>query len=90
MSEHDFCRKILSDTRKSLTPKQRQELAGSSVYVERTPVGCDKIGEFFATAPTNGERFYWYGSVDCAWDARTQGIEAWLDKFYPELRRSER
>lgn len=30
------------------------------------------------------ETFYWNGSADNAFDARAQGWQAWLDKFYPE------
>lgn len=30
------------------------------------------------------DKFYWHGSADNAFDARANGWQAWLDKFYPE------
>lgn len=83
-NSHSFCRKLVAETQKNLTIQQRTELAESSVFVERTAVGCDKVGEFFAKSPVTGERFYWYGSVCCAYDARDQGLNAWFKEFYPE------
>ena len=79
MADHGFCRLLLSVTRKELNAAQRKRLVGAWSYVYRN-FGAQATGEFHV--PTDD--FYWYGSCDCAYDARQQGISAWLNKFYPD------
>jgi len=75
MSDHGFCRTLLAATRKGLTSEQRKRLVGAWSYNY-----SGRCGEFHVPK----DEFYWHGSVDCAYTARTKGIEAWLEKFYPE------
>jgi len=74
-SDHTFCRLMLKDVRNELTSEQRKRLVGASSYY-RAHIG----GEFRVMS----EDFYWHGSSDCSWDARQQGISAWLEYNYPE------
>lgn len=69
-----FCRILLATIRAELTAEQRKQLVGSWSYMYD-----DGHGEFHTK-----DGFYWYGSADNAYDARAQGISAWLQKNYPE------
>lgn len=40
----------------------------------------ERDGEFHVP----NDDYYWHGSADCAYDARQQGISAWLEHYYPE------
>jgi hypothetical protein len=78
MSNHDFCRLLLKTTRDDLTSEQRKRLVGSWSYMYR-----------WGSAASSGEwhgpdGYYWHGSACCAYEARTHGINAWLQEFYPE------
>jgi hypothetical protein len=75
MSDHDFCRLLLKHTRDDLTSEQRKRLVGAWSYTYND--GCGELH-----VPKDG--FYWYGSACCAWAARTNGINDWLQKYYPE------
>jgi len=77
MSDHDFCRLLLKTTRDDLTSEQRKRLVGAWSYRYNW---CDNV-EFHVPK----DDFHWNGSADCAYDARTQGINAWLQQFYPEV-----
>lgn len=76
MSDHDFCRALLKTVRNDLTAEQRRRLKGAWSYVYKEMLQ----GEFHVP----NDDFYWFGSAHCAYDARQQGISAWLDRFYPE------
>lgn len=76
MSGHDFCRHLLKATRNELTNEQRKRLIGAWSY----NYAGQRNGEFHVPK----DDFYWNGSTCCAYHARSQGIMAWLDKFYPE------
>jgi len=69
-----FCRLLLATIRDELTSAQRKLLVGSWSYMYD-----DGHGEFHTK-----DGFYWYGSADNAYDARYQGISAWLEEKYPE------
>jgi len=79
MSDHDFCRLLLSETRRTLTAEQRKRLVGGWSYVYRWG-GAARSGEYHVPK----DSFYWHGSACCAYEARTNGINAWLEHFYPE------
>ena len=74
MSDHAFCRAYLKTTRNELTAEQARRLKGAWSYM------YDLQGEYQVPA----DDFYWHGSAHCAYDARAQGIAAWLETFYPE------
>jgi len=76
MSDHGFCRALLKTVRSDLTSEQRKRLKGAWSYQS----SGERCGEFQVPA----EDFYWYGSSHCSWDARQQGISAWLEQNYPE------
>ncbi len=76
MDNHGFCRMLLKATRADLTSEQRKRLVGAWSYTYER-----RMGEFHVPK----DDFYWYGSADCAYHARHQGIIAWLEKFYPEV-----
>jgi hypothetical protein len=75
MADHSFCQALLRTVRKDLTTEQRRKLKGAWSWMD----GRER-GEFQVPS----DSFYWYGSAHCAWDARQQGITAWLVKNYPE------
>ncbi len=75
MSDHNFCRLLLKTTRTSLTSEQQKRLIGAWSYTYD-----DNSGEFHVPK----DDFYWYGSAHCAYEARVNGINAWLARFYPE------
>ncbi len=79
MSSHDFCRVLLSVTRRELTTEQRKLVVGAWSYVYRYG-GDVKQGEFHIPKAD----YYWHGSCCCAYSARVNGINAWLQEFYPE------
>jgi len=72
MNNHDFCRLLLSETRRELTTKQRKQLVGSWSY---------RFSGMGDTADWHGpDDYYWHGNACCAYSARQQGINAWLDR----------
>lgn len=75
MSDHGFCRLILRNVRKELSHEQKTRLKGAWSWMDG-----NRCGEY--QVPSDG--FYWYGSADCAYDARQQGISAWLAVHYEE------
>jgi len=75
MSDHTFCRCLLKTVRQSLTNDQKKRLRGAWSWRD----GFD-AAEF--QVPSDG--FYWYGSAHCSYDARQQGISAWLSRYYDE------
>ena len=77
MDNHGFCRALLRTVRNELTTEQKRRLKGSWSYFYK---GHDQ-GEFQVPS----EEFYWHGSAHCAFDARQQGISAWLSTNYPEI-----
>lgn len=76
MSDHTFCRVLLKVTRADLTAEQRKRLVGAWSY----NYTGQRDGEFHVPK----DDFYWHGSACCAYHARTQGINAWEQQFYPE------
>ena len=78
MSSHDFCRLVLSETRRTLTAEQRKRLVGAWSYTYPWS-GAAESGEYHVPK----DDFYWHGSSCCAYHSRTQGINAWLEQFYP-------
>ena len=74
MADHTFCKALLRTVRESLTPEQRKRLVGGWSYM------YEREGEFQLT----NEGFYWNGSAHCSWDARQQGISAWINQNYPD------
>ncbi len=74
MSDHSFCKALLRTVRSDLTSAQRTRLVGAWSYM------YERQGEFQVPK----DDFYWHGSAHCAFDARQQGISAWLERFYPE------
>lgn len=76
MSDHTFCRLLLAETRHSLTAEQRKRLVGSWSY----NYAGQRDGEWHGP-----DGYYWHGSACCAYHARSQGISAWVDHFYPEV-----
>ena len=74
MADHSFCQALLRTVRQSLTREQQKRLKGAWSYM------YDRQGEFQVTS----EGFYWHGSAHCSWDARQQGISAWLHQNYPD------
>ncbi|KKL61763.1 hypothetical protein LCGC14_2192060 [marine sediment metagenome] len=76
MSDHTFCKALLRTTRAELTPEQKKRLVGAWSY----QYAINDQGEFHVPR----DDFYWYGSSHCAYDARHQGISAWLSRFYPD------
>jgi len=70
---HDFCRLMLKGVRSELTADQRKKLVGSWSYLYRWSGAVDS-GEFHGP-----DGFYWHGSTCCAYDARQQGISAWIN-----------
>jgi len=76
MDNHDFCRALLRTTRQDLTAEQKRHLKGAWSYFYN---GEDQ-GEYHVPA----DDFYWFGSAHCAYDARQQGINAWLAAHYEE------
>jgi len=81
MSNHDFCRTLLKVTRDHLTSEQRKRLVGAWSYMYRWS-GAAESGEYHVPK----DKFYWHGSACCAYHARTQGINAWLEYHYPEVK----
>lgn len=79
MSDHTFCRLLLKERRHTLTSEQRKRLVGGWSYLYRWQGAVDS-GEYHVPK----DNFYWHGSACCAYYARSQGIFAWLEKFYPE------
>ncbi len=79
MSSHDFCRVLLSVTRRELTPEQRKLIVGAWSYTYKQFRSVSS-GEFHVPK----SEYYWHGSCCCAYSARVNGINAWLQKFYPE------
>ena len=79
MSDHTFCRLLLKVTRADLTAEQRKRLVGAWSYLYRWSGAVDS-GEYHIP----NDNFYWHGSCCCAYYARSQGINAWLQQFYPE------
>ncbi len=79
MNNHDFCRLLLSVTRADLTAEQSKRLVGAWSYLYRWSGSVDS-GEYHIPK----DNFYWHGSCCCAYEARVQGINAWLQQFYPE------
>lgn len=77
MNRHAFCRGVLRAIRAELTIEQQKRVNGSWSYMYQ-----DGTGEFHIP----NDDFYWYGSADCAYDARVQGILAWIREFYPDFR----
>lgn len=76
MSAHDFCRLLLSETRRTLTREQRRLLVGTWSY---------RFSGMGDTADWHGPgNYYWHGDACCAYSARQQGISAWLQENYPE------
>ena len=75
---HGFCRLLLNATRAELTGEQRKRLVGSWSYMYRWS-GAAVSGEWHGP-----DGYYWHGSACCAYHARSEGIHAWLNKFYPE------
>jgi hypothetical protein len=80
---HDFCRLLLSVTRKELTTEQRKLVVGAWSYTYSNGSVVDS-GEFQIPKA----EYYWHGSCCCAYSARTNGINAWLQEFYPEEKES--
>lgn len=80
---HDFCRLLLSVTRRDLTPEQRERLKGAWSYQYKRG-GIVHDAEFTVCADRACDTFQWHGSACCAYSARVNGINAWLQKFYPE------
>lgn len=74
MADHGFCRAMLRTVRSDLTAEQKRRLKGAWSYM------YDRQGEFHVPS----EDFYWHGSAHCAYDARQQGISAWLAANYNE------
>lgn len=74
MSDHGFCRAMLRTVRGDLTADQKKRLRNAWSWMD------GRCGEF--QVPSDG--FYWYGSADCAYDTRQQGISAWLAVHYEE------
>ena len=85
MSSHDFCRMLLSVTRKELTTEQSKRLVGGWSYTYSNGYGGTDSGEFQVPK----DDYYWHGSCCCAYSARTNGINAWLQAFYPETDKEE-
>jgi len=79
---HDFCRLMLKETRRALTSEQRRRLIGAWSYMYRNWGLCTD-GEFHVRGDDKHDKFYWYGSACCAFDARCQGINAWFNENYP-------
>jgi hypothetical protein len=46
-----------------------------SAWAHITKTGARKIGEFYI-----GKKVFWYGQVDCIYDAKTKGWLSYLDK----------
>lgn len=69
MNDHTFCRLSLKifmeEVRKHTTAQERK-----AAWVWRDGFRC---AEFHGP-----DRFYWYGSVHCVYDARIKGWEAYL------------
>lgn len=74
MADHGFCKALLRTVRGDLTSEQRKRLVGAWSYM------YERQGEF--QVPNEG--FYWHGSAHCSYDARQQGISAWVHQNYPE------
>lgn len=70
MSEHSFCRGLLKevmvDVARHTTPQQLKE-----AWAWKTP-GIRGV-EFHGP-----DGFYWHGSADCLWEAKSKGWEAWM------------
>ncbi len=81
--DHDYCRLLLKETRRALTSEQRHRLKGAWSYMYRN-WGAATDGEFHVRSDKTNAKFYWYGSACCAYDARAQGISAWLNENYSE------
>jgi hypothetical protein len=69
MSDHNFCRKMLTltmqDVRKHYSPEQIKK---ASVHVSRG-LGPNPNGEFYGP----NQEYIHIGSCCCAWDARAKG-----------------
>ncbi len=80
MSGHGFCRMLLSVTRRDLTAEQRKRLVGAWSYTYTNGREVNQ-GEFQVPK----DDYYWHGSCCCAYSARSNGISAWTQAFYPEV-----
>ena len=74
-----FCRILLKMLRSELTAQQRKELKGSWSYMYD-----NRTGEFHVI--NEAKPLYWHGSAHNSYEARYNGINAWLQKYYPEAR----
>ncbi len=83
MNAHDFCRMLLAVTRSELTPEQRKLLKGAWSYQYKR-MGIVHNAEFNVQADRACDTYQWHGQCCCAYSARAKGIQAWLERFYPE------
>lgn len=70
MSEHDFCRSLLTTTMQDVNPHTTVEQRKKSWGYVFDSLGS---GEFHGP-----DDFYWHGNACCLWSARSNGWDAWL------------
>lgn len=77
MSDHDFCRALLRETRRAvnkIVPVEERKSAWAYKY--------DYSDDVEFHVPVRG--FFWHGGGCCKWHARHEGWVAFMEEFYKE------
>lgn len=74
---HDFCREHYKDVMREVQKKVPKDVIKEAWAYVAPGISSGKRGEFHIKS----KNFFWHDRVDCIWDAKAQGWQAYLDQL---------